>query len=87
MLEEYISKIDEACGKGKEFIVTLKHSNRDKALKKVLEKCCGGKSPTGMLIKGNFKDKEVSIFRTGKIVIRAFNGSEEAEHFLEELFK
>ncbi len=53
----------------------------------MLEKCCGGKSPTGIFTKGNFKDKEVSIFRTGMIVIREFKGSEEAELFLEELFK
>ena len=87
MLEEYVSKIDEACGEGREFIVTLKYSKRDEAVERVLKKCLVEQNLSGILTKGKFKDKEVSIFRTGKLVIRKFGGREEVESFLEELFK
>lgn len=82
-----MSKIDEACGEGREFIVTLKYGKRDEALKKVLEKCRLEQNLSGILTKGKYKDREVSIFRTGKLVIREFKGREEAKSFLEELFE
>lgn len=85
MLEEYVSKVEEACGEGREFIITLKYSKRDEALKKVLEKCHIDQSLAGILTKGKYKDKEISIFRTGKLVVREFRGREEAEKFLEDL--
>lgn len=85
MLGEYVSKIDEACGEGREFIVTLKYSNKDRALQKVFDKCNINSDSVGILVKGKYQGKEVSIFRTGKLVIREFNGRNEAEKFLEEL--
>lgn len=87
MFEDYVSKIDEACGEGREFIVTLKYSRRDEALKRVLEKCCVGQDLSGILTRGKYMGKEVSVFKTGKLVIREFHGRKEAESFLEELFK
>ena len=86
MLEEYVSKIDEVCGEGREFIVTLKYSKRDEAVEKALKKCRVAQSISGILTKGRYKDKEVSIFRTGRLVIREFSGRDEAESFLKELF-
>lgn len=87
MLGEYVSKIDEACGEGKEFIITLRYDKREEALKKVLGKCHLDKTIAGILTKGKYKDKDVSIFRSGKLVVRQFHGREEAESFLEELFQ
>lgn len=80
-------KIDEACGEGREFIVTLKYSVRDKAFGKVFEKCRLAPNLSSMLMKGKYLDKEISIFKTGKLVIREFKGRKEATDFLEELFK
>ncbi len=87
LLKEYISKIDEACGEGREFIITLKYDKRDEALKRVFKKCLLNQTIAGILTKGKYKEKDVSIFRTGKLVIREFHGREEAEGFLEELLK
>ena len=85
MLKEYVSKIDEACGEGKEFIITLKYSKRDEVLKSSLQKCSVKQDLSGILTKGIYKDKEISIFRTGKLVIKEFNGRKEVESFLEDL--
>jgi ribonuclease HIII len=87
LLGEYVSRMDEACGEGKEFIVTLKYSKRSEVLKRILQKCVTKQNLSGILIKGKFKDKEVSIFKTGKLVIREFQGRKEAETFLEDLIK
>ena len=87
LLKEYISKIDEACGEGREFVVTLKYSKREEVLKRVLQKCITKQNLSGILIKGKYKEKEVSVFKTGKLVIREFHGRMEAETFLEDLIK
>ena len=87
MLEEYVSKLDDVCGVGMDFIVTLKPQTSEEALNKVLAKCGVKQNRTGILTKGHYKDKEVSIFRTGTLMIREFNGREEAQRFLEELFE
>ena len=87
MLKEYVSKLDEVCGVGMDFIVTLKPQTSEEAINKALTKCRVEQNPSGILTKGQYKDKEVSIFRTGTLMIREFNGREEAERFLEELFE
>lgn len=87
LLREYVSRIDEACGEGREFIVTLKYSKREEVMKRVLQKCVTKQNLSGILIKGKYDGKEVSIFKTGKLVIKEFRGRREAETFLEDLIK
>ncbi len=86
-LAEYVGKLEEACGEGREFIVTLKYSKREEALGKVLKKCSLEQSLSGIMTKGRYRDKDITIFRTGKLVMREFKGREEAENFLEDLLK
>ncbi len=43
--------------------------------------------PSAKVVKAKYKDKQVNIFRTGKLVIREFHGRDEAESFLEELLQ
>ena len=87
MLEKYVSRMDEACGEGREFIVILKHNKINEAIRLMLRKVSVERSIAGVLTKAKYKDKQVSIFRTGKLVISKFNGKKEAESFLKELFK
>ena len=39
LLQKYVSMIDEACGEGREFIITLKYSEKDRVLEKIFDKC------------------------------------------------
>ncbi len=87
MLEDYVSKLDDVCGVGMDFIVTLKPQTSEEAINKVLSKCRVEQSKSGILTKAQYKGKEVSIFRTGTLMIREFSGREEAQRFLEELFE
>lgn len=87
MSEKYISRIEEACGEGKEFIIILKHDKMNEAISQILAKVSVEQSVAGVLTKAKYKDKQVSIFRTGKLVIREFHGKEEAENFLKKLLK
>ncbi|MCJ7633280.1 hypothetical protein MUP77_12930 [Candidatus Bathyarchaeota archaeon] len=82
-----MSKIDEACGEGREFIVILKHDKMNEAINRMLQKVSVENSVAGMLTRARYKGKQVNIFRTGKLVIREFYGKEEVVSFLEDLFK
>ena len=85
MLNEYVSRIEEACGGEKDFVVILKYAKKDEAMKKILEKCAIKQTLSGVLIKGVYKDKEVSVFRTGKVIIKGLKERKEAEQMVEEL--
>lgn len=85
MLEEYVSRIEEACGEEKDFVVILKYAKREEAMRKILEKCTVERTLSRVLTKGRYKGKEVSVFRTGKLIIKGLKKRKEAEEILEEL--
>ena len=85
MLREYISRIEEACGKGQDFIVILKHARRQEAIEKLLEKCEVERSLSRIMTKGKYRGKDISVFITGKLVLKGLNGKKEAEELLKEL--
>lgn len=87
MLKEYVSRIEEACGDGKErdFIVILKYAKREEAMEKILAKCKVDKTLSGVLVIGRYNDKEVSIFRTGRLILKGLKKRGEAENILNEL--
>ena len=85
MLNEYVSRIEEACGEQKDFIVILKYAKRKEAMKRILEKCEIGSTLSGVLTKGRYKDKELSVFRTGKLILKGLKERKEAEEILQEL--
>jgi len=85
LLEEYVSRIEEACGEGRDFIVILKYAKREEAIRKILEKCNVERTLSGVLTNCRYKDKEVSVFRTGKLILKGLTERREAEKILEEL--
>ena len=85
LLKEYVSRIEEACGEGRDFIIILKYAKREEAIKKILEKCKIDRSFSGVMTQGKYKDKGVSVFVTGKLIIKGLKGRKEAEEVLEEL--
>ena len=85
MLEEYVSRIEEACGEGRDFIVILKHAKREEAVRKILEKCKIERTFSKVMMMGKYKDKDISVFITGKLILKGLKGRKEAEEILEEL--
>ena len=85
MLWEFVSRIEEACGEQKDFIVVLKYAKRDEVIKKILGKCGIEGTFLGIFTKGRYKGKELSVFRTGKLIIKGLKEKKEAEDILEEL--
>jgi hypothetical protein len=85
LLWEFVSRIEEACGGQKDFIVILKYAKREEAIKKILGKCGVEGTFLGIFTKGRYKGRELSVFRTGKLIIKGLKEKKEAEEILEEL--
>jgi len=85
LLKEYVSRIEEACGEGRDFIVILKYAKREEAVRRILEKCKVERTFSKVMIMGKYKNKEISVFITGKLILKGLKGRKEAEKILEEL--
>jgi len=85
VLKEYVSRIEEACGEGRDFIIILKYAKREEAVKKILDKCKIERTFSKVMMMGKYKDKDISVFITGKLIIKGLKGRKEAEEILEEL--
>lgn len=84
-MKEYVSRIEEACGEGRDFIIILRHATREEAIKRIRGKCRVEHTLSGVMTRGKYKGKDVSVFVTGKIVMKGLEGRKEAEALLEEL--
>lgn len=85
MLKKYVNRIEEACGEGRDFIVILKYAKRGEAIRKILEKIKTEHTLSRVMTKGRYENKDVSIFVTGKLIIKGLEGRTEAEEILEKL--
>ena len=85
LLKEYVSRIEEACGEGRDFVVILKYAKREEAIRRILEKCRIERTFSGVMTQGKYKDKGISVFVTGKLIIKGLKGRKEAEEILEKL--
>jgi len=85
LLKEYVSRIEEACGEGRDFIVILKYAKREEAVRRILEKCKIERTFSKVMMMGKYKNKEISVFITGKLILKGLKGKKEAEEILEEL--
>jgi len=85
LLKEYVSRIEEACGEGRDFIVILKYAKREEAVRRILEKCRIERTFSKVMMMGKYKNKEISVFITGKLILKGLKGRKEAEEILEEL--
>ncbi len=84
-ISDYVSQINESCGKHRNFIVILRSNKKDEAIKKILSKTEEKIFDSPLFTKIKIKNKEVNIYRTGKILIKNMEGKEELENFLKEI--
>ncbi|MGC8832332.1 MAG: hypothetical protein ACP5PQ_07115 [Thermoproteota archaeon] len=89
MIEDYVSRIEEACGvsKTKDYVVMLKHDKREDALKKTLEKVKVLAEVRGVAVKASFMDKEFTVFMNGRLMFKSLKDREELNTILGKLLE
>ncbi|MEM2320052.1 MAG: hypothetical protein QXW82_07465 [Candidatus Bathyarchaeia archaeon] len=84
-VEKYISRIEETCGEEKHFIVFLKYEHKDEALAKILKKAKVEKSIASIIHEATFKETNLRIYTSGKILAKKVKDKNTLLNILSEL--
>ena len=82
---EFVARVEEAGGEEGDFVVILRHGKVREAMDRALSKCTVEKSISGIMVKGTWMGKEITLFATGRMLLKGFKDKTEVESFLEEL--
>ena len=86
-IEEYVDKIENPCGKERDFFVMFKQDKKDEAIVKILKKAKVEKSISRVLFELSFKNITFRLYGSGKAIFRNLDGEEELRNVLVSLLK
>jgi hypothetical protein len=84
-VEDYIARIEEACGAEKAFIVLFKYDKKDEAITKMLKKANVEKTVAGIIFDLNFKGFSLRLYSTGKAIFKKIKDKDELHRVLADL--
>jgi ribonuclease HIII len=84
-IDDYVARIEETCGKEKDFIVIFKYDKKEQALAKILEKAKVEKSISAIIFELTFKNVSFRLYSTGKAIFRNLKEKSELQNFLADL--
>jgi hypothetical protein len=84
-LEEYIARIEEACGEEKDIIIHLKYEKKDEAINKILKRAKIEKTVAGIIFDLAYKGLSIRLYSTGKAIIKKAKDKNQARSILAEL--
>jgi hypothetical protein len=84
-VEEYVARIEEACGAEKDFIVLFKYDKKDEVIAKMLKKASVEKTVAGIIFDLTFKGFSLRLYGTGKAIFKKIKDKEELHKVLADL--
>jgi ArsR family metal-binding transcriptional regulator len=84
-IEDYVSRIEEACGEERDFIVVFKYDKKDEAIAKILEKARMEKSISRIIFELTFRNVSFRLYGTGKAIFRNLKDKDELKNVLSDL--
>jgi TATA-box binding protein (TBP) (component of TFIID and TFIIIB) len=78
-VEDYVARIEGACGQEKNVIVTFKYDKKDEAAAKILRKAELKNSFSGIIFELTFQGVSFRLFPSGKAIFKSVK-SKEALH-------
>jgi hypothetical protein len=84
-VEDYVARIEETCGKEKDFIVIFKYDKKEQAVTKILKKAKTEKSISAIIFELTFKDVSFRLYGTGKAIFRNLKDKNELQNVLADL--
>jgi len=83
--KNYIYRIEKLCGAEKEYMVTFRYDKRKEAIKMILDKAVLKGVKSMFINRVEYKGKEITLFTSGKAIIKNVSNDEELENLLEDL--
>jgi len=84
-VEDYVARIEGACGAEKDVIVVFKYEKKDEALAKIFKRAQLVKSLAGIIFELTFKNYTFRVYSSGKAIFRSIKNKEELNSILSEL--
>ncbi|MEM2104451.1 MAG: hypothetical protein QW717_06140 [Candidatus Bathyarchaeia archaeon] len=84
-LDEYIARIEEACGAEKDFIVFFKYEKRDEAIARILKKARLERKIAGIIFDLTYNNISIRLYGTGKAIFKKIKEKNELNKVLNEL--
>jgi glutaredoxin-related protein len=84
-VEDYVARIEGACGAEKDVIVVFKYEKKDEALANILKKAELKRSLAGIIHELTFKNYTFRVYSSGKAIFRSIKNKQELNELLAEL--
>lgn len=85
IIEDYVTRTEGTCGKGKDVIVIFKYEKREEAASRILKKAKVEKSFAGIVFELTFKNFSFRLYQSGKAIFRNLKNKDELNVVLSEL--
>jgi hypothetical protein len=84
-VEDYVSRIEGACGAEKDVIVVFKYEKKDEAIANIFKRAQLTKSLAGIIFELTFKNYTFRVYSSGKAIFRSIKNKEELNGLLAEI--
>jgi hypothetical protein len=84
-VEDYVARIEGACGAEKEVIVIFKYDKKDEAVATILKRAELKRSLAGIIHEMTFKNYTFRVYSTGKAIFRSIKNKKELYEILAAL--
>ena len=84
-VDDYVARIEGACGAEKDVIVVFKYERKDEALKNLFKRAQLKKSIAGIIHEMTFKNHTFRVYSTGKAIFRSIKNKQELYEILTAL--
>jgi adenylate kinase family enzyme len=85
ILEEYVARIEEACGEEKDVIIHFKYEKKDEAITKILKKVKVERTVARIIFDLTYKGFPIRLYNTGKAIFKKVEEENQAQEILAEL--
>jgi TATA-box binding protein (TBP) (component of TFIID and TFIIIB) len=84
-VEDYVARIEGACGAEKDVIVIFKYEKKNEALANIFEKAELKRSLAGIIHELSYKNYTFRVYSSGKAIFRSIKNKEELNEILTAL--
>ncbi len=84
-LDDYVARIEGACGAEKDVIVVFKYEKKDEALANIFKRAQLKNSIAGIIHEMTFKNYRFRVYSTGKAIFRSIKNKQELNEILAAL--
>jgi hypothetical protein len=84
-VEDFVARIEGACGAEKDIIVVFKYEKKDEAVANIFKKAELKRSLAGIIHEFTYKNYKFRVYSSGKAIFRSIKNKEELNEILTAL--